>query len=526
MSWTVSSIVASLIEMDENERIEAKTGLGNASMKTVSSFSNETGLRGGWIVFGVTRKDENHYEYTGVADPDALQAELATRCRGSFNRILHPTLRVDIIEGQRIVVAYIPEAHPADKPVYLKKMGLPKGAFRRVGSVDQTVTDDDLARFALLANEVPYEQRILQGSHRDDIDPLAITAYRRQLRETRPASELLELNDNDLLLAIQALKSSQADELVPTLLGLLLFGTKLAIRKYLPMQRVDVLVSDGSSLTDNYQVTEIQEALVTGWRKVFSSLRETLPLRVSLPDDSLLREESPRIPDVVLREAIINALMHQDLSVSSPVQLHRLADRVEVHNPGHSLLNEEYWGSMRSQARNPSLAAVFHDLGLAESRGTGMRRMRERMRLAGMSEPEFVSDRAGNHFQLTLRFQHLLDEADWQWLSQFPELEDTDQQILMFVLEQGTIRNEDVRALSSDGVLGASRRLSRLRDKGILEQHGNNKQQTWYSLSNSAQPSNLRTNLPTSDSKPSNLKHQTFQPQAPNLPTSPFYPQS
>ncbi len=104
-------------------------------------------------------------------------------------------------------------------------------------------------------------------------------------------------------------------------------------------------------------------------------------------------------------------------------------------------------------------------------------------------------------------------EANWSWLSRFPELDDTDRQILMIALHQDTIRNEEVRSISSDDVLGASRRLSRLRDQGLLEQHGTNKQQTWYSLTEEAKPSNLKTNLPTSEGKPSNLKEQTFQPQ-------------
>jgi ATP-dependent DNA helicase RecG len=123
---------------------------------------------------------------------------------------------------------------------------------------------------------------------------------------------------------------------------------------------------------------------------------------------------------------------------------------------------------------------MLHEIDLAETRGTGVRRMRKRMQAAGLRLPELVSDRAGNRFRLTLSFHHLLDEADWSWLGRFEGLDDTDRQVMWLALRPEGVRNEDVRAVSTDDTLGASGRLGRLRDRGLLVRRGEAKQNAWY----------------------------------------------
>jgi len=483
MTWTVSSIVRRLVDLDETDRVEGKAGLGEASMKSISAFSNEVDLRGGWIVFGVRREGTGAYELIGLNDPDKLQTDLATRCKGVFNRPITPTIRVERIDGMRIAVAFIQEASAGEKPIFIKKRGLPKGAYRRVGSSDMVVTDADLARFASLANSVPYDRRKVAGASPSDIDIRAVEAYRQQLRAGRPGSELLLLNDHDLLEAIGALWDG-----VPTYAGLVLFGRRAALRRFLPAMRVDVLIARGAELGDDYEVIEVSEALVTAWRKVFQAVSDTLPRRITLTNESPTRVETPKIPELALREAIVNALIHRDLEVGASIQVRRYADRLEVENPGYSLVAPEDWGKLRSVARNTTVAQAFTELDLAETRGTGMRRMMTRMHESGLQPPVWDSNRENNHFLLTLKFHHLLDEADWSWLERFDNLDDVDRQVLVLALRDKTVRNEGVRLVSGDGTLPASHRLARLRDQGLLEQHGSSKAETWYILTEEARP--------------------------------------
>ncbi|MGM0578322.1 MAG: ATP-binding protein [Myxococcota bacterium] len=159
-----------------------------------------------------------------------------------------------------------------------------------------------------------------------------------------------------------------------------------------------------------------------------------------------------------------------------------LPNGIEVQNPGYSLVSEERWGEQVSETRNPALAGMFRDLDLAEKRGTGIRRMREMMRDAGLSMPLFESDRRGKRFVVTFYFHHLLDEADLEWLRQFDGIDDADAQLLVQARNNGRITNREVRAFSGDDTLAASRRLARLCKRGFLDKRGPNKQETFYVL--------------------------------------------
>ena len=65
-------------------------------------------------------------------------------------------------------------------------------------------------------------------------------------------------------------------------------------------------------------------------------------------------------------------------------------DRVHILNPGglvKGILPEEF--GMTSISRNPFLQGLFHRANLVERSGSGIGRMRDEMKVAGLLEPEF-----------------------------------------------------------------------------------------------------------------------------------------
>ena len=71
---------------------------------------------------------------------------------------------------------------------------------------------------------------------------------------------------------------------------------------------------------------------------------------------------------------------------------HSLA-QVEIRNPGFSLKSQDHLDEPGSQLRNPKIAAALYDTRLAETKGSGIRVMRESMEQAGLTPPLFESDR-------------------------------------------------------------------------------------------------------------------------------------
>jgi len=51
-----------------------------------------------------------------------------------FNRPLRPRVAVETLQGKTVLVVEVQEATPTDKPLFLTRLGLPRGAFRGIGS--------------------------------------------------------------------------------------------------------------------------------------------------------------------------------------------------------------------------------------------------------------------------------------------------------------------------------------------------------------------------------------------------------
>ena len=113
MEWSFDELLERLLERGECQRIEAKqaqNSLGKSALETISAFSNEPDLSGGYLILGIKKQEEGAlgkmYEIQGVRDPDALQQEIGNICRNSFNRRIIPEISVHSIEGCLLVVAY------------------------------------------------------------------------------------------------------------------------------------------------------------------------------------------------------------------------------------------------------------------------------------------------------------------------------------------------------------------------------------------------------------------------------------
>ena len=173
----------------------------------------------------------------------------------------------------------------------------------------------------------------------------------------------------------------KGDKVVPTIGGLLLFGSKSALRRTMPMAaRIDYILVEGTEWVKNplerYISIEYREALITVISRLHAQIMSDLPTRFQLKTGDLQRSDIPSIPRDVIREALANALMHRDYRVDQAVQIIRYSNRIEFHNPGYSLKPFDELGQSGSLTRNAKIAAVFHDLKFAETKGTGITTMK------------------------------------------------------------------------------------------------------------------------------------------------------
>lgn len=514
---SATELLDELNAVDESARIEAKraSDLGKSVMETVIAFANEPGLDGGYLLLGVdwsiNDKGDTVYRPVGLPDPDKVQRDLASQCASMLNVALRPDMQLQQVEGKTLLVVYVPEADVTHKPVYKKATGLPNGAWRRIGSSDQRCVDEDL--WVLRGTSQPLhgpDSSILPDARMDDFDPAALAAYRRERARINPQAEELAYGDEDMLEALCALRRSDG-ELKPTLAGILLFGKPMALRRMLPMVKIDYIRVPGLEWMENpherFQSVEIRRPLLLALPQAEATVVDELPKGFYLPEGQLHSVQEPIVPRKVIREALANAVMHRSYTRHSPIQIIRYSNRIEIRNTGHSLKPMAELGTPGSCPRNPLLASVLHDLNLAEAKGTGIRSMRRLAAEAGLTLPEFHSSRESDEFRVTLFLHNLLTEDDHAWLrSLTPEALEADEvKVLIYARATGAVDNTACRDFSGIDTLTASRVLRRLRDRGLLEKQGAGSQ-THYVLTHPPMPASISTRADAAaggDSSPS-----------------------
>ena len=496
---------------DESERVEVKRAaekIGDSALETISAFSNEPGLGGGYLVLGLTKNDSNkapRYKVTRVSNPDKLQSELVTLCRQNFNKPIRPAIDVLLHPQGPIIVAYISEAETYEKPIFIKSRGIEKGAYRRIGPTDQLCTQEDLDMLYQLRSQKKFDKTVLEEASWKDFDPQAIAAYRVYRKEVNAKAKELVWNDQELMIALRAAVEVK-NVIKPTVAGIILFGTEMALRRLFPISsRIDYITVEGREWVPHpekrySQCYEFGEALVLAIPRVIANIMRDIPHAFSMQPNNIFRKDIPLIPDVVIREAVCNSVMHRDYRAGQTIQIILYANRIEFLNPGYSLKPEDQLGLPGSITRNDQIAEVLHDLQIAEVKGTGIRTMREAMREANLSVPFFESDRTANKFTLTLLTHHFFDEKDIEWLKNFKEFDLTDEEArtLIVVREMGAITNADYRNINCVETLTASASLRRLRDLGLLEQKGRSNA-TYYVPTNKLLTGHIKPNLQSSN---------------------------
>jgi ATP-dependent DNA helicase RecG len=297
-----------------------------------------------------------------------------------------------------VVVAFVPEAQAQDKPVFFKAQGLPKGALRRISSTDQHCTDDDLAVFYQGRQRDSFDAALVPDATLDDLAPEAMADYRHPApRPTPTPKNCAGATTNCCVAGLH--RPGRPGRLAPHRgRRSCCLASRRLLRRCFPMTRVDYIRVPGREWVPDpdrrFDTIELRDPLFRLIRRAQAAVLDDLPKGFAWKEGDLQRQDKPVIPQRVIREALVNALMHRSYRSHSPVQIIRYANRLEIRNPGFSLKSPEHLGEPGSQrTAQPRIAAVLHETRFAETKGSGIRVMRETMEQAGLTPPLFESDR-------------------------------------------------------------------------------------------------------------------------------------
>jgi len=254
-----------------------------------------------------------------------------------------------------------------------------------------------------------------------------------------------------------------------TIAALLLFGKNP--QRFLLQARVRCARFKGENEVEFLDLKVIEGDLIQQVEEAMSFVRRNTSMTARIEDGALSRKEHWEYPLDAVREGITNAVCHRDYADSGNVLVKIFDDRLEVLNPGGlpaGLTVEDLKNPHESKPRNKLVADAFFLIKYIEQFGTGIGRMIEECRLAGVPEPQFES-RAGG-FRIAFRLTMLGDQRA-------TEMGLTERQLLLLqksaAIRRGT--TAELAKLLEVPKRTVQRDLQYLTKKGLLIRRSNGK---------------------------------------------------
>lgn len=195
------------------------------------------------------------------------------------------------------------------------------------------------------------------------------------------------------------------------------------------------------------------------------------------------RKEKYEIPEVVFKEALINALTHRDYyDKGATIMLEVFDNRFEITNPGDLVngISREQFGK-RSLSRNPLLFGLFERIDMVEQVGSGIPRMKDAMKDAGLQEPVFSVE---GMFSVSLSRPVDFDKWFEQAKGTFGE---TRVRIIKLIKDNPAIAKVALAKAIGISSTAVDKHISNLRQLGILERIGGDRGGKWKIVMKSIQ---------------------------------------
>jgi ATP-dependent DNA helicase RecG len=311
------------------------------------------------------------------------------------------------------------------------------------------------------------------------------------------------LDDETALTTVKALVR-HGDRLVPSLAGLLVLGrypqqffpSLNVIFTVFPTTRLGEPGPRGERLLDSGR---FEGAIPHMIRPVLTALQRNMKRRAIVR--GLFREDLWEYPEEAIREALVNALGHRDLSALShgtSVHVQMFPDRLVVVNPGGlfgPVTVDQLGFEGISARRNRVLMALLEDTVapeerrvVSENRGTGIGAMLAALRVAGMGPPSFANSIAT--FSVTFPNHTLLDEETLRWLASVGGFELTDSQRMGVALARhgDPLTNDAYRRFTGVDSRVATRELGNLVRRKLVMQEGSRRWTTYRVLPEQPEP--------------------------------------
>ena len=444
------------VNMTESNRIEFKRELAKELdiEREVIAFLNYR--EGGTIYIGI----DDSGTVIGVRDIDSDMLKLKDRIRmgispspmGLFD------VQTERIDGTPVIKISI--ASGSEKPYYKPQYGMsPRGCFIRVGTAVEQMPQDMIDR--LYASRTRHSLSRI-ASNRQDLTFEQLRIYYSE--HSKP------LNDNFARTLELLTKDGQYNYIAYLLADE--NGNSIKVAKYSGLDRCDLIENNEYGYC----------SLIKATKSVLAKLE--VENKTAATITPVERIETPMWDRVALREAVINAIVHNDYSFEVPPKFEIFPDRLEITSAGRlpeTMTMKEFYEGV-SLPRNKELMRIYKDVELVESLGSGIPRI---LRAYGEDCFRFTE----NFIRLVLPISHhpAIDSTQDGGKDGGLELTDRQKDILSFVQQfgglnggkDGGLKVEDIAVKMKLGKRTIERELATLQKLGILRRANGRKEGYW-----------------------------------------------
>jgi len=424
--------------MTESNRIEYKRQLTDSLEKEVVAFLNYKD--GGVIYIGVDDSG-NHYP---IEDLDDTQLKIKDRIKNNIEPSTMGLFDVSI-ENNTIKITV---ASGSEKPYYIRKNGMSeKGCFIRVGSSAE-----------------PMPKRA--------IDDLFSKRTRNSIGKIE--SPKTQLTFEQLKIYYQE-KGKQLNDQFPSNLELLTEDKKYNYAAYLLADNngISIKVAKYGSLSK----AELIENNEYGYCSIIKATKQVLD-KLDLENKTLAqitskeRIESRPYDPRALREAIINAIVHNDYSNERPPVFEIFPDRIEITSAGglpYSFTKEEFLAGY-SAPRNKELMRVFKDLDLVEQLGSGIPRILEKYNESIFTFTDnFLKTTFTTNLSPNLKLE---DRLENKLENRLEDLNENRQKIVKLMIDNPEISIPQLAEEIGISKTAIAKNIRYLRENGYIERQG------------------------------------------------------
>jgi predicted transcriptional regulator containing an HTH domain and an uncharacterized domain shared with the mammalian protein schlafen len=461
------------LKYPESENIEYKECRGKNGVamlpedlwQTIAAFSN---THGGSIFLGVN--DNGRVIGLDRQAIDKLQKDSSSLINNKkFNRVP----KVDIYCHNDYLELKVAELEVYNKPIYSNKQGIGM-IYVRQGATN-ILASEEAKRSLFAGANGGGENQMVEGDICDLIDEVLVDNY---ISRTSLKNLTFE-NIFDKLKKIKAICDSKLN-----IFGLVAFGKPNAIDDVMHNVYIDFKIFSGTNkVTDDLSSIyndrkTFHGTLIEQFEQAFNYIKSKLPMEAILNKETGLREDRYILPEEALREALANALAHRDYLIqSSCVNIDLYSDRIELSNPGESLVAISDLEKASSKARNPSIMEFLKVYNITEKTARGIPTIYQAARNRGLLDPEF--ENISGDFKAILYFSSPHSGKDKKWVDDMTanfRLKDTQKNALVFIKNNGSISNKiycEINHMNSrNDDRQARRELSELVEKGLLGKDG------------------------------------------------------